>query len=239
MDIRITSNIADVRRQLTDLVMRQVPYAMSRALNDVAEDGHKAMQAEMRDVFDRPTRWTLNAFMVWRSSKTNLIATIRERPSVGSRHYLKVQNTGGTRPQTGLEKLLEGKVAMSGIFAAVTPAAGAKRDAYGNWSVGERNQALSAIKAQRDGRSNTTTASAGRSRAKGRAKYWTPRPGSGLSPGIYKRDSLGFIKVENFTRSMPSYQRRIDFGKVALTDARKRYETHFARRLRDAMATAK
>lgn len=239
MDLVIGSNIAAVSKALREVTSSQLPFAMSRAMNDTAYDGLAAMQDEERAVFDRPTPWALNAFMVWRADKRTLQASIRERPSVGRRHFLKVQNTGGARPQTGLEGLLSAKVAITGPFAAAVPTGAARRDAYGNWSAGERNQVLSGIKAQRDVRSNSTAASSKRSRAKGRAQYFVPRPGAGLSPGIYRREGRKAVKIVNFTASMPSYSRRINFEMTALDRAGQVFANHFRRRMAEALASAK
>lgn len=224
------------RRQLTNLEVAQLPFAGANALNDTAADALKHIQDRMDVVFDRPTRFTKNALMVWRAKKGNLEAQVKERPSVGSRHYLKIQEEGGVRPQTGLEKLLASKVSFAGILAAAVPAAGAKVDSYGNWSSGERNQVLSALGAQRDGRSNQTEAS--RKRNKGRASYFVPK--SGLSPGVYKRTLDGKVsKVLTFTTSMPSYGQRLGFYDGVQEVWEAKLPQHLDRRLAEAVASAR
>jgi hypothetical protein len=207
-DLTIELNDAAFRRQLTNLERTQLPYAASRALNDTAYDALKHIQNQMDVVFDKPTRFTKNALMVWRADRNNLEAQVKERPSVGRRHFLKVQEAGGARPQTGVERLLSANVAYSGFIAAVIPAAGAKLDAYGNWSSGQRNQVLSALGAQRDTASNETDAS--RARNKGRASYFVPQ--SGLSPGVYRRSKAGKLdKILSFTSNAPNYSQRLGF----------------------------
>lgn len=207
-DLRLDLDDAAFRRQLTNLEVTQLPFAASKALNDTAYEALKHIQGRMDVVFDKPTRFTKNALMVWRATKQNLEAQVKERPSVGPRHYLKVQEAGGSRPQTGLEKLLAANVAWDGYLAAAVPAAGAKLDSYGNWSSGERNQVLSALGAQRDSASNQSDAS--RKRAKKRASYFVPK--SGLSPGVWKRTVSGELsKVLNFSSTAPSYTKRLGF----------------------------
>lgn len=239
--MQITHNIRQVSKALSEFARSQVPYATMLALNETANDGLVALQEEMQQSFDRPTRWTLNAFMVWRADKTSLRAEVRERPSVGRRHYLKVQGQGGTRPSTGLERLLQAKVATEANIVSATPARAAQLDAHGNWSSGERNRALSAIKAQRDAAANTTASSKTRSRAKGRAAYFVPKPGSKLSPGIYRREqgSRSMVKVLHFNNSAANYRKRIDWRDVVDAKAVEVYEGHFARALVRAMATSK
>lgn len=223
-------------RQLTNLEIVQLPFAGAMALNDTAYDALKHIQQRMDVVFDRPTRFTKNALFVWRANKNNLEAQVKERPSMGPRHFLKVQEAGGARPQTGLEKLMASRLAYAGILAAVVPASGAKLDGYGNWSPGERNVVLSSLGAQRDVRSNTTAAS--KKRKPNRAKYFVPT--SGLAPGVYKRDgSAAPVKVLSFLTSLPSYTKRLGFyeGTAEIWEAR--LPIHLRRRLDEAVATAK
>lgn len=91
----ITNNIAEVKAALGRLVQDQVPQATAWALNATAYDAFGHLQKTMGEVFDRPTRWTLNAFHVWRADKRTLQAVVTERPSVGKRHYLKVLAPAG------------------------------------------------------------------------------------------------------------------------------------------------
>ena len=228
----------DFQRQMTNLEARQLPFASAMALNDTAKEMLEQVQQNMRDRFDRPTRFALNAFMVWRATKSKLVAEIKERPSVGPRHFLKVQEAGGARPQTGLDKGFATRLAYEGIIAAVTPASGARIDGFGNWSSGERNQVLSALGAQRDQAANSTVAS--RKRARGRASYFVPRNG-GLSPGVYKRASPGAepVKVLHFHEFMPRYQERLGFFDQVGETWRDSFAGHLRKRLAEAVATAR
>lgn len=234
-DLSINLDDAAFRRQLTNLEVTQLPFASAMALNDTAYDALKHIQDRMEVVFDRPTRWTKNAMMVWRASKTNLESQVKERPSVGPRHYLKVEEYGGSRPQTGVEKLLAANVAWSGYLAAAIPAAGAKLDSYGNWSPGERNQVLSALGAQRDKRTNQTEAS--KKRAKGRASYFVPKSGKS---GVYRRTSGGEVsKVLTFTSSAPHYTKRLGFYDGVEEVWSRVLPDHLDRRLAEAVAKAR
>ena len=226
-------NIDAVRDVLARFMRNDLPEITAMALNDVAYDGLDAVKTEMQVKFDRPTRFTLNAFMVWRANAQTLTAIVQEKNSVGSRHYLKVQQSGGARPQTGFERALTQRLAYGGQIVAVTPAAGARLDASGNWSSGQRNQVMSDIKVQRDKAANSTAAS--RARKKRTAVYFVPKPGSGLSPGVYMRTANEVIKVLHFTRSQPNYTKRIDFDETVERKTRTTYEDHFNRRLTTAI----
>lgn len=226
----------ELRRNLKQLADRDINTAASWALNDTATDVRDHIHDRIGKVFDRPTRFTKNAIAVIRGAKPGrLEAQVGERPSVGSRHYLKVQERGGQRGRTGLEGLLDSRLAYDGVISGVVPAAGAKLDAYGNWSTGQRNQALSAVQSQRDKTANTTAASKKRKRK--RAGFFVPREGSKLSPGIWKREADGSIsKVLHFTQSLPSYDKRLGFYDGAAEVYADRLPVHLRRTIAKMVA---
>lgn len=226
--LKLTIDDAQLQRNLRQLGEKDARQAAVWALNDTADDVLKHVQGRMDEVFDRPTRFTKNAFMVWRAKPNNLEAQVLERPSVGRRHYLKVQEAGGRRGQTGLERLLGSRVAYDGVLQSAVPGKGAKLDAYGNWSNGERNQALSAVQAQRDVATNTTADA--RKRRRKRAGFFVPKPGSKLSPGIWKRAADGSIsKVLHFSAVAPVYSQRLGFQDGAEEVYRAKLPEHLAR----------
>lgn len=235
--LRVSLDANPLRRQLTNLEQTQLPFAGAMALNDVAKDVMTHMRERMGLVFDRPTRFTLNAFRMERASKAKLEASVLLKDPVRGRHFLKVEEAGGVRPQTGLEKALSQRLAYDGLIQSVVPAAAARRDAYGNWSPGERNQVLSALGAQLDKAANTTERS--RKRNKGRANYFVPK--TGLSPGVYRRDAPGAapVKVLNFSESGATYTPRLNFERSAEILWRGRLPEYLARRLEQAVANAK
>ncbi|WJS86711.1 hypothetical protein [Paracoccus sp. TOH] len=226
--LKLTLNDWEMQAHLSRLSGRQVRIAGSWALNDTARDVLAHVQGRMDEVFDRPTPFTKNAFTVKGARPDNLTAEVMERPSVGRRHFLKVQESGGARSRTGLEGLLDARLAYDGIITAVTPASGAKLNAYGNWDTGERNRVLSAVQAQRDTTANTTKAS--RKRNRKRAGFFVPQAESRLSAGIWKREADGTIsKVLHFTRAMPTYDPRLGFFDGAADVYQTRLPDHLRR----------
>lgn len=230
---------SDLARGLNDVERKQVPIATVWGLNDTASDVLAHMQSQMDVVFDKPTRFAKNAFMVWRATKATMMAEVKERPSVGARHFLKVQERGGARGQTGLEKLLDSRLNYDGQIVAVVPAAGAKLNAFGNWSSGERNKVLSAVQSQRDSQANSTDAS--KARSKSRVGYFVPRPGSKLSAGVWKRSGKkgSLTKILHFTTAMPTYDKRLGFYDGAQSVFDDQFPINFARTFQKAMATAR
>ncbi|GAA5073524.1 hypothetical protein N0B44_15635 [Roseibacterium beibuensis] len=233
----IDDNFAEFERALSNAMQDQLPFAMSRALNDTANEiARGELPDEMQRVFDRPTRWTLRGFRYQWATKRRLAATVEPKQMMARRDYLRTQAEGGLRPQTGLERLLSARLRWAGQIVAVTPASGMRLDRYGNMSRGQLNQILSAIQAQGDPSSNTTRAS--RSRNAGRATYFVPRPGSRLSPGVWMRTRAGSLrKVLHFTSARPSYRKRLDVQRVGADHARDAFPAHLNLRLREAWAT--
>lgn len=233
MQVTISHNVDRVARQVSDVLRVRIPRVTVEALNDTAAEGLVALQDEMRARFDRPVNFTLNAFMVWRANQSTMQAMVKERPSVGRLHYLKVQGFGGPRPNTGLEKLVQSRLKYAGQIVAITPAAGARLDGNGNWSTGQRNRALSAVQAQRDATANTTAAS--RKRSPRRAQYFVPRPGSKLSPGIWERKGKTISKIVHFTSAVPTYAPLIDWRDTVQQRTVQAYPRNFRARLAAAL----
>ncbi|OWJ69833.1 hypothetical protein CDV50_16060 [Haematobacter massiliensis] len=229
MMIELTLDDGGFQKALRQLATKDVAIAATWAINDTAADVLGKVQANVRERFDRPTRFTQNAFAVVKKARPNeLEAVVGERPSVSQRHYLKVQERGGQRGMTGTEKLISLATPTNMDIRGVLPADEAKLDAFGNWSSGERNRALSAIRAQRDVTANTTIAS--KKRHKTRATYFIPR--TGLTPGIYRKDSTGAIGiVAVFTSKVPTYRRRLGFMDGAEEAYRTRLPLHLRRTL--------
>ena len=225
-------DIADVERGFTELERRQLPQASAWALNDAAYSILKDMQDRMDVVFDRPTRFTKNALMVWRATKQDLVAEVGERPSVGPRHYLKVQEAGGARGKTGMENLIGGLLDGGQTMTAIVPTAAARVDSYGNWARGERNNVLAGL---REAGKSKGQPDGARSR---RASYFVPAKG-GLSPGIWRRKGKDIEKVATFTRAAPSYDQTLGFLELAEEKFREEFPERFDRALAKAMATAR
>lgn len=82
----------------SDQVYRQVPFATSVALNDVAFKARKALADDLDDRFTSRNTWTVKGLRVNKSHKTRLIA------EVGTlREYMVKHVEGGKRP--GKQKL--------------------------------------------------------------------------------------------------------------------------------------
>ncbi|MGV8987803.1 MAG: hypothetical protein ACOH2H_16135 [Cypionkella sp.] len=224
---------------LSAVATKQLPYALSRALNDTAQDVLTDNKRLMESVFDRPTPYTLGAFMVRNAKPDALQSTVEQKSQASTRNYLRTEEQGGARKQTGLDKLLSMRIAYAGHLWGVIPGDGAKLDRYGNWSSGERNQVLAILKAMRDGSANETSRS--RKRAGGKRAQYFVSPPQFKTPGVWKR--VPGLKqpqlVLLFVASAPGYQSRLPFHDNAERVARERFPINFANRFNSALASAR
>lgn len=236
----ISTNLDVFEKYLSDVAEQQLPYAMARAINDTMKEVVDEVRDRVDVTFDRPTPYTRNAMaVVKRADKADLEARVAPRDNRSDAHYLRVQEDGGRRRQTKLERMLQSTVATAGILNSVLPGRNAKINQYGNWDVGERNRAVSGIKGWREVgyTANETARSARKARRMGRGTYFVPK--HGLPPGIYRRtgDVLDIIAV--FTPDAPDYEPRFGFVETAEKIAARQIAGNVERRLAEAITKAK
>lgn len=235
--LTISANTELMGRALSDVATKQLPYALSRALNDTAQDVLKDNRRLMESVFDRPTPYTLGSFMVRNATQSSLQATVEQKQQAAMHSYLTTEETGGARRQTGTDKLMAIRVAYAGHLWGVVPGDAAKLDQYGNWSAGERNQVLAVLKAMRDGAANETSRSRKRAGAK-RGRYFVSPP-SFKTPGVWRRNGKQLDLVLLFVNAAPGYQARFPFHDNAERVTRDRFPVNFANRFNSALASAR
>lgn len=129
--------LEDVRSMLSTCP-KQAARATEIALNVTGKKIKEDIQSEMQRVFDRPVPYTLNSLQLTPATSSKLTATVwfKEPPRMGQ-HYLMPQVDGGQRKLKGFER---------GIgLGEMEPAVGAKRDRYGNVSVGQLRQIMSVL----------------------------------------------------------------------------------------------
>lgn len=104
MHIALSTNVmghAEVLRQLQGLTGQQAASAYAKAINDAAFEVRRAMQAEMRAVFDKPTNYILRSPRVVMAKPGKLTATIEPAymggKGVDPQKILNAQSFGGTR----------------------------------------------------------------------------------------------------------------------------------------------
>lgn len=116
---------------------RQMPFAISKGINDTAYAASTAVVNVMKTTLDRPNPYTLKAMRVDRSDKGNLVAYVGLRddsPSKGTnyRDALGHLFTGGPRKIKKSEGALVRKGQFQGGKGFLGLGSGAPVDSYGN-----------------------------------------------------------------------------------------------------------
>lgn len=116
--------------QLTKVVEKQIPFALARTLTEMAKSGQASTKKAMPSVFDRPTKFTENAFAIRPARKTDLEALVFAKDR--QQKYLSLTEKGGVR-RPGMHG--------TGKRAIVTPAA-EKLNKFGNLPRGKTKKLL-------------------------------------------------------------------------------------------------
>ena len=109
MQISVVANTKQLTKHLNRIQKKQIPFATSKALNDVAFDARSYVQKSLPRRLDRPTKGIISSVQVQKSKKKNLVATVgfaglgfkstkwSESPAEIMRRHIK----GGTRTPQG------------------------------------------------------------------------------------------------------------------------------------------
>lgn len=235
------SNCKEVNAKMSELVARQMPFAISKALNATAKTMVAKNKSDMSRIFDRPVSYTLNAFHYVPARKHSNKVEIRRKQTARqhSKHWLEVQNEGGPRPQTAFEKMIKARVGYAG-FNHITPVPkNARMNANGNMTPGQYVEILSALQASRDTSQHAKRAGQTAKMAKRGRSYYATGRGSNMRPGIYETLASGKTrKVMNFIQSA-NYRPKLRFEERMQLYGSNNYEKNLRTSLRQAMATAK
>lgn len=232
--VSVKHNINRAIEFLDDVQKESIPAATMRSMNYTARKVKEAEEREVRDVFDRPTRNTQNAFYVKPATKRKLTAEIGIKDDAGkgvpASKYLLAQITGGTRRLKRFEVALRSVGVLPSGYWAV-PGSGARLDAHGNMSAGQIVQILSYFRAfpEVGYSANITDKRRASLRKGGKRKlgyeYFVGSPGNGTLPlGVWQRFHFaggGFSGGRTAIRpilifvSRSLYEKRFDFEFVA------------------------
>ena len=91
----LQSDMRKLQQSLTEFQKKQLPFATSVALNQVASLGQKAALRSMSRNLDKPTPFTKRGLRITRSTKTRLMSEVYIQEIQAA--YLQYQVEGGTR----------------------------------------------------------------------------------------------------------------------------------------------
>jgi len=239
ISFQFDSNLASVNAKLANMAIKQIPFAASKALNQTGKELVAFNKIQMRKRFKDPVRYTLNAFRLVRSKKTNLVAEVRRKDKPAGKHYLDVQAKGGTRPKKAVEKKIDFRLPYNGIVRAVLPTSRTANRGQ-SMSMAWVNKALAGV-GQSYASEAYTKAETGK--ASKYPRYWASEPGRGKSKtgGIYRQNSKRGKpqKLFHILDYRPSYNKRLPFTDYMTRQAKLSFPKNMRREMRAALRTAK
>lgn len=205
---------------LEDLEQKHIPVATVLALNQTAYDLRDRLRQEMEQVFDRPTRYTLNSLKVFPASRNKLEArvwmkdeSVKAEPAT---RWLSPEIFGGPRLNKRLERQLrERNILPESKY--VVPGAGAKLDSHGNISRGQVTKAMSGIGGFTQVGYNANATDSARSAKKGYAQRYFVIQRNREPIGIAERTGRGRDKMQIILAFVgkPEYRKALHFYEVA------------------------
>ena len=215
MEVNVKADVKALTKELNRIQKKQIPFATSKALNEVAFDVRKTLQTVLPDYIDAPTPYTIRGVQVEKSTKKKLVATVgfrgkgfgKGQGSVAPSDYMHYQTKGGTRTPRGT--------------AIGVPTKHLRVNKYGNIARGKIKKFLA----------NTT-------------KYFsgTPKGIGGGAAGIWERmgrGGRGKIRMVVGWEPKADYRKRFPFEKVVKQSVNVNFRKRFESALRVALGTAR
>ncbi len=212
VDIR---GFAEVQRQLQNLAEKQMPYALTTALNNTAFAVQKVSKQRLQSAFDKPTPLIQGATQVTKATKQNLAAVVEIQPR--RQTVLGVHEIGGARGQKAFER----KLGLPADWRAV-PTKNMPLNQYGNPDLVINRRIV--------------TAKSGRARG---IYFIMPGARSRQSPGVYQLVSdRKIVKLYHFVKRV-QYEPRLDWLETVQAEAEQVLPEAAARAVQRAIETAR
>lgn len=216
--IDLTTDLGRVE-EWAGTLRKQMPFAISKALNDTAFDARTSLGGATKSYFDRPIAFTQRGFGVERSTKRDLqvvVGTEQKRA-----RYMITEITGGVRSQKGFEKLFAG-IGKLPAGTQLIPTSLVKLNASGNVSLATLRRIKQGLNSD----------------PRGGFMVGTPKGGD-RPAGIYRRSRLQlfpyFIAIDQAAR----YEARFPMLQVVSKVYERRYGSYLRSALERALATAR
>lgn len=237
LTVRI-EGVEDLKRSLSDIGKKQVPFAAAKAITKTAKSVEARIQSDMAGAFKSASPYVKRATFSTSATKANLTATVGlkdQKPAGGTAPavLLKEHFTGGLRGNKPFEKAIIALGVMPIGYRAV-PGGGMKLDAYGNPSRNEIGEMLGALRTRMQ-------VYKGRGKRVELVGYFIIPVGarSHLHPGIYKRVARGAIKAMFIFVNKAAYRKVIDMERSAREVVAREFQPTFDAAFAEAMRTAR
>lgn len=210
MQVSIKSNINEFSRHMTWLEKKQIPFATSQAINDVAFEAQRAAKKGMDRHLDNPTPWTKSGVRVKRGKKNDPTATVYMVGASG------LPGTGDRNKY--ISKQVEGGMRLPDKRTIITPTNYSRLNKYGNFTRANRQKLFN----DRKNIVGLPNGIADKRRA-----------------GIYTTKGRGkLVKLANFVERA-SYRARYPFYKICAGVVNNQFNKRFRDRLQAALRTAR
>lgn len=225
---KIKVDAKDLTKQLTALAGKQLPFALSSALNKVGKQAAQDANKGMTSIFDRVSPFTARA--VGQSifaSKTSLLTEISIKPLQAK--YLSHEILGGTRTPADNTRSTSQALVLPGKGTTPLPSGAVKRIAA-QASADQARRAAVAAGARRRGKATGANA--------GVFKMSDHGPAGGPG-GFFKRSPDHHITRLVSFEPQASYEAKYRFRDQILTSVAGNWPKAFEESLARALATAK
>jgi len=224
---KLIDNIEKTAIKRVTNMQKQMAFASSVALNDTAFQARQSLNKSTVQFFNAPVKFTQSAFLVEKSNKRNLIATVYAQDAAGKdrARYLRFGTTGGTRPQKGFERFFSGAIPSDGTIppgSYFMPTSAVKTNRHGNVSQATLRRITKGINGD----------------PRGGFFMGTPRGGN-RPPGIYRRSRSRLTPYFIATQDKPDYTARFPIGTITQKVVQRSYSANFQTALAKALATAR
>lgn len=228
----------ELKRTLTDMGKKQLPFASATAITLTAKMVENRIQFDMSSAFKSASPYVKRATFSTSANKTNLTATIGlkdQKPSGGTAPavLLKEHFIGGLRGNKPFEKAIISMGVMPATYRAI-PGKGLKLDGYGNPSRNEIREMIGSLRTKmqvfkKHGKKMNLIG------------YFIIPVGakSHLFPGIYKRITRGVIKELFLFVPHANYNKIISLERLANEVVSQEFNPIFSKAFSDAMRTAR
>jgi hypothetical protein len=211
----------------SSVLAKQLPFATSVALNDVAFKARTSLNGATRQYFQSPVKFTQSAFLVQKSKKADLTAYVfaNNDPGRNRARYLRYGIQGGPRVAKGFERYFAG-VDNDGTLppgTALVPTSLVKTTDAGNVS-------LATLRSISKGLSTTNK--------RGGFFVGTPKGGN-RPPGIYRRSREQLFPYFIAASAAPRYTGRFPIQDVGSKVINRNWVAELEAALERALSTAK
>jgi len=236
LKISRTGSVADAIASLRDVPARVLPYAAATALTRTASAIAKTeLPDEMRKVFDRPTRYTLNSLRIQPATKASLIASIWVKDDAANNgtkpeNFLLPGVEGGVRKEKRFERALR-YAGLLGSGERVMPGRQLELDAFG----GIPSVIIRSVNAwARSGAGRKTKRTKGSKATNPKGYFLFGKPGG--TRGIAQRSGANVKPLLIFAKKPPTYSKRLDFAGITQRATERLFPAELDRAVNDLLA---